>query len=49
MGMALAASAVNELAHPGYFHSSMDVTFPTMFGSMFLLGSYLLLRRRTAP
>jgi hypothetical protein len=46
LGVALAVGALNELVHPAYFHSGYDVAFPAMFGSMFLLGSYLLLRRR---
>lgn len=46
VGVACVMGALNSLVHPDYFASSMDVAFPSMFGAMFLLGSYLLLRRR---
>jgi len=35
--------AVDELTHPV---SGVDVAFPPLIGSMFLLGGYLLLRPR---
>jgi hypothetical protein len=44
IGVAFAMGAVHTLLHPSYFDSAMDVAFPAMFGAMFLLGSYLLLR-----
>jgi hypothetical protein len=44
LGIAFVAmGAVDELTHPV---SGVDVAFPPMFGSMFLLGGYLLLRPR---
>jgi hypothetical protein len=45
LGVAFAMGAVNALLHPGYAAESMDVAFPAMLGAMFLLGSFLLLRR----
>jgi hypothetical protein len=49
LGVAFAMAAVDSLVVPSTFHSVFDVTFPSMFGAMFLLGSYLLLRRPAAP
>ncbi|SFO74369.1 hypothetical protein SAMN05216330_104459 [Bradyrhizobium sp. Ghvi] len=47
VGIAFAMGAINALVHPGYFHSDVDVWMPSMFGAIFLLSSYLLVRRST--
>jgi hypothetical protein len=40
------AEAIVPLQHFNYSHEGTDVWMPPMFGAMYLLGSYLLLRRR---
>jgi hypothetical protein len=49
IGVAFAVGAANAIVHPaGYSDDVFDAAFPAMFGAMFLLGSYLLLRRKPA-
>jgi hypothetical protein len=47
IAMAFAVGALHALMQPGYINSSFDAAIPSMFGSMFLLGSILLLRGQT--
>ena len=46
LGVALAVVAFNELIHSNVYTQALDVAVPAMFASMFLLGSFLLLRRK---
>jgi hypothetical protein len=46
IGAAFAMGAVNALVHPDFNANPFDVAFPGMFAAMFLLGTYLLLRRK---
>jgi hypothetical protein len=45
LGVAFFMGAVYQLVRPSYFRDVMDVALPSMLGAMFLLGSFLLLRR----
>jgi len=49
VGVACAVGALYQLIHPPeYFASSFDAAIPAMFGAMFSLGSFLLLRRKSS-
>jgi hypothetical protein len=45
MGVAFATGAVHAFVHAQGFDNPFDFAIPAMFGSMLLLGSFLLLRR----
>jgi hypothetical protein len=47
IAVAFAVGALHALMQPGHFDSPFDAAMPAIFGSMFLLGSVLLLRGQT--
>jgi hypothetical protein len=49
LGVAFVTGAVNILVHPAYVHDAMHVALPSIFGAIFLFGSFLLLRNSAPP